>query len=513
VALGAEVAKVPEWWGAAGNDTTDDTITLQAWASAGGNLYLPKRTYKITTGIVVPQYAVIDGLGTIHQTNDTKEGLIVYDDVTVKNIGMKGCGTVPATPGDPDGYHHLGLTSYSIHMDASTGATAMSTYVGKRTVVDNVTFTGGWERCIVLTSDNVVKNSTFTNNMAEAILFHGINNKAVFNTIDGLGGWAIDFNGGDAEASFNTIKNVAQDSSYSGDAGGICFAGQSVEKPMTNLRVIGNTVDGVGFGYGIFIISRPIEGEWGDIVVSDNILNGEAGTAETAILVYPGSEGGTNPALAPNVHIDNNIVSNFKMFISGYYFDGGSIRGNTGKTFAPGANLAAIMLGAIKDVVVDGNVIKDVNGAGDSVMRIEGANDNNKILNNIGEGANVGFFNADATGIKNDISGNDFSECTYPFYLDAVPLAAGNRLERNIGYNPVIPATPSVPSTTTEYQNSFGYPLMITVTGGTVSKIAKGPTSGALVDTKLTSGTIYLSPQEYIAITYSSVPTWVFFGL
>jgi len=516
VVMGAEIAKIPEWWGAVGNDTTDDTTTLQVWATAGGNLYLPKKTYKITAGIIVPQYAVIDGLGTIHQTDDTKEGLIVYDDVTVKNIGLEGSGTVPATPGDPGGYHHLGLTSYSIYMDASNGESAMSTYVGKRTVVDNATFTGGWERCIVLTSDNVVKNSIFTDNLAEAILFHGVNNKAVFNTIDGIGGWAIDFNGGDAEASFNTIKNVAQDSSYSGDAGGICFAGLSVEKPMTNLRAIGNTVDGVGVGYGIFILSKPIEGEWGDIIVSDNALNGVAGTAETAILVYPGSEGGTNPALAPNVHITNNIVSGFKMFISGYQINGGSIRGNTGKTFTPGANLAAIMLGAITSVVVDGNVIKDVNGAGDTALRIEGVNDNNKIINNIGEGANVGFFNVDATGTKNDISGNDFSECTYPIYLDSVPLADGNRLERNIGYVPYNDLAPSVPTTGTEETNNFGHSVVVTVSGGTVTAVNIGSVSGhltALDVTGLPSSQVVLPAGWIISLTHSSAPTWVWEGI
>jgi hypothetical protein len=517
VALEADVVKVPEWWGADGDDATDDNAALQAWAATGGNLYLPKKIYKITAGIIVPQHAVIDGLGTIHQTVDTKEGLIVYDDVTVKNIGLKGCGTVPATPGNPGGYHHLGLTAYSIHMDTSDGASAMSTYVGKRIVVDNVMFTGGWERCIVLTSDNVVKNSTFTNNMAEAVLFHGVNNKAVFNTIDGIGGWAIDFNGGDAEASFNIIKNVAQDSSYSGDAGGICFAGLSVEKPMTNLRAIGNTIDNVGLGYGIFILSKPIEGEWGDIVVSDNTLNGGvAGTAETAILVYPGSEGGTNPAVAPNVHVANNIANKFKIFISGYQINGGSIRGNTGKTFAPGANLAAIMLGADAGVIVDGNVIKDVNGAGDTVMRIEGANDNNKIINNIGEGANVGFFNADAAGTKNDISDNDFSECTYPIYLNAVPLAAGNRLERNIGYVPYNGLAPNVPTTGTEVANNLGYSVVVTISGGTVTAVNIGSVSGHLTTlnvTGLPSSQVFLPAGWIISLTHSSAPTWVWEGI
>ena len=86
VVMKAEAVKVPEWWGATGDGATDDTAALQAWATCGGNLNLPKKTYKITAGIIVPQYAIIDGLGTIYQVTDTVEGLIVKDDVTLKNI-------------------------------------------------------------------------------------------------------------------------------------------------------------------------------------------------------------------------------------------------------------------------------------------------------------------------------------------------------------------------------------------------------------------------------------------
>ena len=86
VVLQAETAKVPEWWGAIGDGIVDDTAALRAWATCGGNLNLPKKTYKITAGIIVPQYAIIDGHGTIYQVMDTVEGLIVKDDVEIKNI-------------------------------------------------------------------------------------------------------------------------------------------------------------------------------------------------------------------------------------------------------------------------------------------------------------------------------------------------------------------------------------------------------------------------------------------
>ena len=91
--------------------------------------------------------------------------------------------------------------------------------------------------------------------------------------------------------------------------------------------------------------------------------------------------------------------------------------------------------GAIDSVVIANNVGKEVTGGANTVMKIEGSNNNNRIVDNIGTGANIGFYNADSAGTKNDISGNDFSGCATPIFLP-VALAAGNRLERNTGFVP-----------------------------------------------------------------------------
>jgi len=405
VVMGAEVAKVPEWWGATGDGATDDTTALQTWATCGGNLNLPKKTYKITAGIIVPQYAVIDGLGAIYQATNTVEGLIVKDDVKIKNIELKGSGTVMAA-----GYHHLGIASYSVYDNSSSGLTAMSTYVGKRVLVENVKFTGGWERCIILTSNCIVRNCTFTNNLAEAILFHGITNLATGNEINGLGSWGIDFNGGDSEASFNIIRNVG---AATADGGGICFAGLTTEKPMAGLRAVGNYLEDCGLGYGIIACSKPTNGVLGDVVFTNNTLIGKStGVSRTAISVYPGTG---NTTKMTNINFTGNLATKWDTFIQGYYLKGGVIANNIGNSFTPARN-AAMPFGAIDSVVISNNICTGVAGFANTVMKIEGSNNNNRFVGNLGTGANVGFWDADTNGTGNDILDNNFSGCTTPIY-------------------------------------------------------------------------------------------------
>jgi hypothetical protein len=64
-----------------------------------------------------------------------------------------------------------------------------------------------------------------------------------------------------------------------------------------------------------------------------------------------------------------------------------------------------------------------------------------------------------------------------------------------------------------EVQNTTGQPCRVTIAGGTVTLIAKGFSSGALADTHVTSGVVILQAGEYIAITYSDAPTWIWVGV
>ena len=320
VVMGAEIAKVPEWWGATGNGATDDTTALQAWAACGGNLYLPKKTYKTTAAITVPQFAIIDGQGTIYQATQNLEGLIVNDDVTVKNINLTGSMTSFTGPN-----YHVGIIPYSFRNGSgnniSTGALALFVS-GNRMVVDNVKFTA-WDVCIWLGKDSIVRNCKAINNWREGFYAGGPGNKVTHNEIDGCDSWAIDFNAGYNEASFNKINNCGRTLA---DGGGIAFAGLTAEKPMIGLRAFGNSIADCGVGYGIIALSKPTDGVLGNVVIAENTLIGKStGVSLTAISIYPGSG---NTDKMTNINITGNVATNWDTFIQGYYLKGGVIANN-----------------------------------------------------------------------------------------------------------------------------------------------------------------------------------------
>ena len=80
-------------YGAAGNDTTDDTTAIQNALSAGAGktVYVPPGTYKITDYLTVSANTLVTGPGTIHQTGTGKAGLKINGSgVTIDGITLKG---------------------------------------------------------------------------------------------------------------------------------------------------------------------------------------------------------------------------------------------------------------------------------------------------------------------------------------------------------------------------------------------------------------------------------------
>jgi len=79
----------------------------------------------------------------------------------------------------------------------------------------------------------------------------------------------------------------------------------------------------------------------------------------------------------------------------------------------------------------------------------------------------------------------------------------------NPGYNPVgVLTAPAIPASGTAVTNTFGIRVRVFISGGAVSAIAINGTA-----TGLTSGTFELDPGETITLTYTSAPTWTWFGL
>lgn len=106
-----------------------------------------------------------------------------------------------------------------------------------------------------------------------------------------------------------------------------------------------------------------------------------------------------------------------------------------------------------------------------------------------------------------------FADCTVPSAKNGISgLATLTRVRfhDNPGYNPLAFAgvtTPAVPASTVTATNNTGSDITAYVTGGTVTAISVGGTA-----TGLTSGAIYVPSGSTIAITYSVVPTWKWYG-
>ena len=67
---------------------------------------------------------------------------------------------------------------------------------------------------------------------------------------------------------------------------------------------------------------------------------------------------------------------------------------------------------------------------------------------------------------------------------------------------------PSVPATTVNYTNAYGFPCQVQVYGGTVTEIDMDD-----IATGLTSGMFIIPPGGTINITYSAAPSWRWWGL
>lgn len=106
---------------------------------------------------------------------------------------------------------------------------------------------------------------------------------------------------------------------------------------------------------------------------------------------------------------------------------------------------------------------------------------------------------------------NYFKNNVIDGFLDGAinKVSDGTIVEGNIGYNPTGNfAAPSVPATTTNYTNVYGYPCMVSIYGGVVTDIDLED-----VSTGLTTGSFIIPVGGTINITYSSVPTWKWWGL
>ena len=75
--------------------------------------------------------------------------------------------------------------------------------------------------------------------------------------------------------------------------------------------------------------------------------------------------------------------------------------------------------------------------------------------------------------------------------------------------NVTVTTTPTVPKSGAAQQNTYPFPVMVYVYGGTVTVIDYTPSGGSAIEIG-TSGpaAVKLNPGDSITLTYSAAPSW-----
>ena len=130
----------PDWWGATGNGTTDDTVALQAAfnAGAGNRITISPGNYKTTAVLIIPDHTVVQGSGqslygsngsptTINATTSGIAFAGTYS--TLRDISISGprSNTAETTSSDPEtlqfGTVGVWLSGLSTAYPAAAGTT------------------------------------------------------------------------------------------------------------------------------------------------------------------------------------------------------------------------------------------------------------------------------------------------------------------------------------------------------------------------------------------------------
>lgn len=237
-------------YGAKGNGTTDDTAALQAaiTAAAGGTLFIPAGTYKVTSSITVPSNSVIVGVPGRTILNGTKAsgtinvfsiiGTVAASKAITANINTDPTSTLsPTVTVDSDDSASFAAGDYVLIIGEQTNYTDMATEV---TVVN--TSSAG----TITTLDPVlirVNTADATHSIAKLTPVSGVHIAGI--TFDGTGASSADTSRGIqmtavVNSSIKQCKFQNFTSSVSGGAGLGLYIGYNVTLDDIELYNSGN---------------------------------------------------------------------------------------------------------------------------------------------------------------------------------------------------------------------------------------------------------------------------------
>jgi len=254
--------------------------------------------------------------------------------------------------------------------------------------------------------------------------------------------------------------------------------------------------------YGLLIGNIFIENPFGISMYMSSPSSTK--TAIVGNVFYGRSSGGTN-IMTDGYTNEIEIIGNL-MYHAWKYSSHISVYGSKvniqGNYISGGRYGVRIESSSASNITIEGNYMFGLLGD-DSYpsygVYVQGSNID--IKNNVVQGNNTtyyGIYIASGASYVN-ITGNSF------YSLKTAPIYYGNVqnlvIINNIGYNPQPASTLSLSSSPATI-GPYPYPVMVVVSGGSVSSISiRGTATG------LTSGTFYMYPGDTMTITYSTAPT------
>jgi len=450
----------------------DDTAAIQSGVNAAAGvaaLRVPNGTYTISSTITIPSNSHIIIDGNLRLADQANASMFLFA-ANASNVTVEGSGVLDGNSANQVGNTWLGI-----------GTNTAASYL----IVRGLTFQNfaGAPVSIGGTSHDVLLQGCLFLNNREPAEFAGQSYRCVANglVIDGSGDAGFAFWGGVYESAITgcAITNCS--------GGGIgIFNDSQGTQPCHDILVSGCLIAyNQSVGIGILSNQTPAVANY-NITLTGNHLyrNNQGNHLSTGSIIIPSGQGSNITIAGNTIHHDGNgsngavgiIAQGAKInIIANTIFDEGQ-----------GGQGSGIAVSAANSIVI-GNLLFDDQTTPTTLYHINVTT------------ATSGLLIANNHVDKNVVTNG--APIAYPGNATAVV--------DNVGYNPVgLVTAPAVPASGTAVTNTFGFPVRVFVSGGTVTNIAVNGTN-----TGMTSGMIYLAPNESITLTYTAAPTWTWVGL
>jgi len=454
-------------FGAVGDGTTDDTTSIQAAINAmhtagGGQVYFPAGTY-LTGALTMYSNIAIKGAGMGQTILKPSANSIVLFSLINSTLS----------------YSNIEFSDFQINCGALTSVNGIQLTLCQTTSIRNVSFYGcvsniNLDRGRFHTISDCISSGSFSGGPAGSL--------KVWSSVD------TDY------IQFVNVQNYIVENIGNGTQDTTIYLRRCVAGLFSHISCNDVTT---GVGNTFILVENDCQGcKFTDVIFSK---------ANYGVVVRTGSGVSAAPSFITftSVDIDQSIYNaywfqqvNYCQIIGGMITSSGISTGGTGVLFDSGDKYVTVM----------GQDINGYNGTTGIAYQLDGANNitliGNRMVNctyGIGFGGspsptNIKVFNNTFNSVGTVATGN--------------PAQPGNYIAGNYGFSLTsITVAPAVPATTVEITNDYGAVANVYITGGVGNYVAINEKQTYYPSTGV--GSYQVCPGQTIAVSYTSVPTWI----